>query len=1144
MRAFVRRNALLLALAVLGLLGLLAAVGLQEYSFPLARVEFRLLRDDAESVARAYLHDRGFAVDGYQTAVAFEIDNSAKGYVERQAGLPELNRLAAADLSVWRWHVRFYREWQQEEYSVYLSPDGRPVGFSHHLPEATAGARPSQSEAEARAVTLLRAGGRDPADYRLITASAQQRPGRTDHFFTWESQRFALADATYRLDVWTQGDNLGGWREYVRVPEEWRRQQAMEANRGALLANIGWTLTYALGLAMALVALLRLRAGRLHWRFALSLAALMLAIAVAVALNTLPLVLMEYPTTASLAAYLLGRLQSQAFTFLPTGLAVVLAGVAGDWLYSLVLRHRLAPHLLFSRRGALSSEFATAVLAGYAVAGIWLAYVTIFYTVASRWFGAWSPAEVPYRDLMSTLAPALYPLTVGFGAAISEEFIFRLFAVPLGLWLLWGALARWPVFSGRPAALRFARVLATVVAVVLPAFVWGTLHSTYPQQPFYARAVEVGLIGCLDALVMWRFGILATIIAHYTYNASVIGGLFLLSPSWYLRISAVVVVLLPLALLLPAVRRVWRRQRLYGHEELAEAAPALPPLESTPVVAPSSEDWRPARARPRELLALGAVALALALLWQVPRLGDGLRIAIDGDEVAARSAAVLDELGLGETQWQSVTSLGDWSQGNHTTYLLRRLGTAATNRFLQGEEPGWVWTTRFYRPVEKEELHVRFAFDGQFHSLQRLLPEDGPGARLPEGEARALAESFARSRGEEAALSGRLAVAESVARQGRTDHTFEWESEDPRLDEATRRLRVVVQGDQLGEFRSYLKTPEAFDRFLARRGAGESALDLLRQLLSSVVYFGALVIFTLRFRRGQLDLRFAAAWAGVLAALSLLGELNRLPIFWTGYWTTIDAAGYVVWRLIEIARDLGGQGVWYFVLFAVGESLYRERFPNLAPLGTQWRAFWQGKETALSAGAVALVAAPALWLLLAAYRWAREAFAWQFLVAEGTVPAYLFNTYLPGLEVVRSNLHFGLWIALGALPTTLWLYARLRRRWAVLLVWLAVLTVLYAGRPEEWQRNLVEAARWLGFLALVHLAGSRWLGPNIWAYALALYTFQALREALFLAQQPRPDWLLAGIIALALAVLPALALVWRGLAGRGTQRRHDAGSAL
>lgn len=1138
MHGFARRHALLLILSALGFLGVVTAIVLQERSFPVARVEFRLLRPEAEQSARAYLLGRGCDVSNYQSAISFDVDDSAKGYVERTAGLQQLNYLAATELSIWRWRVRLFRELQQEEFNVYLAPDGRTLGFSHHMAEAAPGESPDLEQAQAIASDFLRGTGRDLGGYRLLSASALRREARTDHTFTWESEHFRLDQATQRIDVWTLGDQIGGFFEYLKVPEDWQRAQAVEANRGWLLANVGWLFTYALALAMALVCLLRLRAGWVQWRFAFSLAAVMLAIAIAVGVNAFPLLVIGYPTTSTMAAYLLGQLQSQAASLLPTGMAVVLAGIAGGWVYSRVATRRLPPHILFSRRGLCSGEFVVAVLAGYAVAGIWLAYVTGFYSLASAWFGAWSPAELPYRDLMSTLLPGLYPLTVGFGAAVSEEFAFRLFAVPLLLWLAWRALSGSRLLAARPRLLRLARGLAAMLAVAVPAFVWGSLHSTYAQQPFYIRAVEVGIIGCLEALLMFRFGILATVTAHYVYNASVIGGLFLLSPNWYLRASALVVVALPLALLLPAAVQRLRRLPLRTYDDLAEPVTVDRPMElaATSGPLPSGTTWAPARGRLRELALAGVVCLTLAAAWQVPRLGDGLQVALGREVATSQAAVVMRELGAEPEQWQQVTGFADWSLGNGTTYLLRRLGTAATSRFLQDDLPSFVWQTRYYRALEREELSIRFDQAGRLQSLDHLLPEDAPGARLTPVQAQSLAEGFALGHGAGETLRGELVTASSLERKERTDHTFEWETKDARLGEATFRLRVSVLGDQIGEFRTYLKIPEAFDRELARRGEADVALDLARQGLQSAVFFVVVIVFVLRFRRGLIDVRFAAMAAGLLAGLALLGTVSGLPTFWSGYWTTIEAGGYVVWRLVALVRDVAGEAVWNFALFGVGESLFREQFPRLAPLGSQVRQTMRGGRTALAVGFYALTMAPVLWLLLSAYRATREALASSALVAESTVPAYLLNVLWPALEVAQNNASFALWVALGALPTTLWLYGRLRRRWAVALVWAVALTVLYAGRPEEWQRNLVEAARWTAFIGLAYLAAGRYCGPNIFAYAVALYTFLAGREALFLLQQPQPYLVANGAIAFVLAVLPALFLIGRGLASRGEER--------
>src|SRR4029077_20392777 len=80
-----------------------------------------------------------------------------------------------------------------------------------------------------------------------------------------------------------------------------------------------------------------------------------------------------------------------------------------------------------------------------------------------------------------------------------------------------------------------------VLAVCLPAFSCSFLHSAYPQEPGYIRGIEVGIIGVVAGVVMIRWGILATLLLHYTVDASLVGLLLVRSNNLYFTISGVVV---------------------------------------------------------------------------------------------------------------------------------------------------------------------------------------------------------------------------------------------------------------------------------------------------------------------------------------------------------------------------------------------------------------------------------------------------------------------------------------------------------------------------------------------------------------------------------------------------------------------------
>ena len=73
-------------------------------------------------------------------------------------------------------------------------------------------------------------------------------------------------------------------------------------------------------------------------------------------------------------------------------------------------------------------------------------------------------------------------LFAGFFPALTEEFLSRAFSIPF----------LQNVFRSR------------LFAIVLAGFIWGFGHSTYPNQPFWIRGVEVGLVGVVAGFLMER----------------------------------------------------------------------------------------------------------------------------------------------------------------------------------------------------------------------------------------------------------------------------------------------------------------------------------------------------------------------------------------------------------------------------------------------------------------------------------------------------------------------------------------------------------------------------------------------------------------------------------------------------------------
>ena len=186
---------------------------------------------------------------------------------------------------------------------------------------------------------------------------------------------------------------------------------------------------------------------------------------------------------------------------------------------------------------------------GLSLAAAHIGFIVAFYIVA-RHFGAWAPQDLNYENSVNTMFPWISGVAIGLLAATSEEFLFRLFAIPF-LKRLTGS---------------------TIVAVIVPAFCWSFLHSAYPNEPPYIRGFEVGLIGIVAGIVMLRWGILATLIWHYTVDASLVGLLLIRSNSLYFKISGVIVGAAALAPLIFAGVSYISRGRFEPNEDLLNSA--------------------------------------------------------------------------------------------------------------------------------------------------------------------------------------------------------------------------------------------------------------------------------------------------------------------------------------------------------------------------------------------------------------------------------------------------------------------------------------------------------------------------------------------------------------------------------------------
>ncbi len=236
-------------------------------AFPEASIDFRVNRDGGLTIAQRFLDTRGLSTAGYRQAASFTYDEDAKTFLEREIGLEQANRVMGTRVRLWRWSYRWFRPQQKEEFRVDITPAGELAGFSHEIAEDAARAAIPPERARALAEDFLRAQlHRDPASLEFVESSEAARPHRTDRAFTWKERDFNLHDASYRVEVTMLGEEPGGYREYLKVPEQWTRAYQRMRSRNELAQMIDTVVMVALLVGLVVVIVMRVRRQDVRWR--------------------------------------------------------------------------------------------------------------------------------------------------------------------------------------------------------------------------------------------------------------------------------------------------------------------------------------------------------------------------------------------------------------------------------------------------------------------------------------------------------------------------------------------------------------------------------------------------------------------------------------------------------------------------------------------------------------------------------------------------------------------------------------------------------------------------------------------------------------------------------------------------------------
>jgi hypothetical protein len=412
--------------------------------------------------------------------------------------------------------------------------------LNHIIEEDAPGTNVAQEHAQQVAESFLTEQAKlDAHQWERVEASSQtQSGGRVDHTFAWKSRTYSAGESELRYKVIVQGDRVDYVDSFIKIPESFTRQYASERSLAGFVNNVAYIIIL---LGCTVISLIAIVLSRPDIRQAVIPALLVGGVTFAAYLNSIPLYKSSYNTTENYPLFWITLSIGIFFTVLFSATQALMLLLGAQSLSKFVWPRQ---DRIFARGADQWIDFSRSAWRGIMLGGMQMAYVVLFYSITTNYFGWWSPVSSEYSDIFATPFPFFYAWEVGLSAALIEELSIRFLGIGFFLWL----------FRGKYVWL----------AVLIPSLVWAFAHTGYVTYPIYARGVELTLVALFLSFIFLKFDLLTAIMSHFTYNMMIMGIVLLRSSETYYQISGWVVVLTLAVPLMPglyvAIHRYLRKE--------------------------------------------------------------------------------------------------------------------------------------------------------------------------------------------------------------------------------------------------------------------------------------------------------------------------------------------------------------------------------------------------------------------------------------------------------------------------------------------------------------------------------------------------------------------------------------------------------
>ena len=480
-------------------------------SYPqLEFADFSVDRAKAAEIARAYLRLRQEDPGRFRAATVFSSDGAADRYLQHTVGFTGLIEfIKKYDVDLFYWVVRFFRENEKEEYKVFISSaTGEIIGFEHGIDDNAARGPLSRETAKNKVIEFLKDRFRfDQGQYALKNDLKTARDNRSDFSFSWQRKDVHIPwsnqenSGTGKLLVGAKvsGQEILAFSKNVfSIPDQFDRYLARIHDTGKIISQGVNILVLALFTSAVFFMIVRRNHLATHAtkRFYIGLMIFSFVLSLLAILNQWQSVLFEYATAGNFRVYLWQLTLQTLMAALFISVAVIMPGLAGEALHYQIFKEKPEGSFLYYLHSTFfSRKVARAILCGYGVWIVMLGMQSVVVAFGQRYAGVW--VEHTWMNSLSTAyLPFFVAFTLAFKASITEELMYRLFAVSFGK----------KIFGN------------TIAAVVISSLLWGFSHSNYPVFPMWFRGIEVTCLGLFLSWAYLRFGIIPVIVGHYLFD--------------------------------------------------------------------------------------------------------------------------------------------------------------------------------------------------------------------------------------------------------------------------------------------------------------------------------------------------------------------------------------------------------------------------------------------------------------------------------------------------------------------------------------------------------------------------------------------------------------------------------------------------